>query len=94
MKSLLPLPVITGPVDFCTCLNLQLGMCHQIADDYPKVNEQTREIAFKWYNLQANPCWEEFVSALVCHDSVNVAKGIAEANGVDWKPFQKKLDET
>ena len=94
MESLLPLPAIPRPVDFCTCLKLQLSMCHQIADDYPKVNEQTREIAFKWYNLQATPCWEDFVGALVCHDSVNVAKGIADTNGVDWKPFQEKLKET
>ena len=84
MESLLPLPVITGPFDFCTCLNLRLSMCHKIANDYPKVNEQTREIAFKWYNQQANPCWEEFVGALVCLGSVGDAKRIADANGVDY----------
>ena len=69
-------------------------MCHQVAHDYLKVNEQTREIAFKWYNQQTTPCWEEFVGALVCHGSVDDAKRIADANGVDWKPFQEKLEET
>ena len=94
MESLLPLPVITDPVSFCTCLNLHLRLCHQIVDDYLKVNEKVREIVFKWYNQQTNPCWEEFVGALVCHGSVGDAKRIADTNGVDWKPFQEKLEET
>ena len=96
MESLiLKLPVTTSQVDFCICLSLTYNRCQQIVNDrdFSKSKEQTLEIASEWYMQSADPCWEEFMVALICHGNKQEARLIADDTGVNWEPFQKCINE-